>query len=585
MSRRRGAYGWPALVLALMASLGTGCGPGDGGTTSLPTYPPPPPPGPDPLTSATMYSLDRLPEFHLELDDAARAALDAQPKEYTHGTFRYGDTVIADVGVRLKGNFTLTTLDEKPSFKIKFNKFHKGRRFLGLEGLTLNNMMQDPTMLHERLGYMVFRTAGVPAPRTGYAQVVVNGEPYGVYLNIEPYNDDYLARAFDDATGNLYESESGLDVLSDPAAFDLDEGDDLTHAAMHRLAAAAGVEGDGVLYGDDALVDRAEFLGYMAAEAFVGHFEGYRLPHNYFMYHEPTADRWSFLPWNLDQTFVRMEPPFEGGGRLFRKCIDESDRCRLEYIHQVKALADAVQALDLSREIDNALALIGAASQADTRKAYSNENMEASRAGLRAWVVERVGGFRASVDCLVDGVEPDRDQDGYGACYHDCNEDDPAIHMGAAEVCDGRDNDCSGYADDIPACPCPSAEVEGATFFFCPFVRQWLEAETFCTAQGHRLAHFDTASQAKSAWLLARTYRGGRWAIGLNDRGTENHYVWPDGTEPSYTAWADGEPAHALEWFDCIFQGGGEDPYWEEKSCIELGAFMCRARDVTPFGF
>ena len=57
-----------------------------------------------------------------------------------------------------------------------------GQRFLGLKKLTLNNMVQDASMVHEGLAYRAFRAVGVPAPRTGYAFVRLNGSAYGVYL-------------------------------------------------------------------------------------------------------------------------------------------------------------------------------------------------------------------------------------------------------------------------------------------------------------------------------------------------------------------------------------------------------------------
>ncbi len=42
----------------------------------------------------------------------------------------------------------------------------------------------------------------------------------------------------------------------------------------------------------------------------------------------------------------------------------------------------------------------------------------------------------------------------------DCDDGDPDIHLGAEEICDGQDNDCSGAADDdLPAGACP----DGAT--------------------------------------------------------------------------------------------------------------------------
>ncbi len=54
----------------------------------------------------------------------------------------------------------------------------------------------------------------------------------------------------------------------------------------------------------------------------------------------------------------------------------------------------------------------------------------------------------------------DLDRDGYGRgpdCLGpDCNDGDPSIHPGAAETCDGRDEDCSGTEDDGTAADeCP----------------------------------------------------------------------------------------------------------------------------------
>ena len=97
------------------------------------------------------------------------------------GTKKY--FVIRNVGVRQKGSYTRRF--EKLSMKIKFDAFVEGQTFMGLKRLTLNAMMQDFSMLHETTAYKLYRSAGIPAPRTGYARVKLDGAYLGLYVNVE----------------------------------------------------------------------------------------------------------------------------------------------------------------------------------------------------------------------------------------------------------------------------------------------------------------------------------------------------------------------------------------------------------------
>lgn len=554
----------------MLAVFAVACG-GDEFVHTPPSEPEPP------LTSDTLYSLEVLPTFRIDLDETALAALAAEPKEYTIGSFSDGNVQIDNVGVRLKGNDTLRTLDEKPSFKLKFNAFVEGQRYLGFEGLTLNNMEADPSMLREWLGYEVFRQFGVPAPRTGYATVEVNGEAYGLYLNIEPYNDDFLARNFEDPGGNLYEGDNGDDVQRDVSTWDQDEGTDTSRDDLRRLQQAMAGEVESYFYGDGAPIATDEFFGFVAAEAFVGHFDGYQSPHNYFIYDELASNRWSFLPWNLDQAFYRATSAFFGAGYLTRACIDSSDRCMLDYTSRTLARTRALNAGDLPGLLAKARERIDFAARGDLRKSHSQASLEASANQLDGWVRSRGAGFEAEVDCLVDGQQVDADGDGFGTCTHDCNDADPGVHFSAAEVCDAVDNDCSGFVDDVPACACPSEVIDGVEFFFCTHVIKWFQAREFCATQGHQLAKIDTPEQNARVWEVAQSMRAGSWSIGLTDSATEGEFRFLDGTEPSFTNWADGEPAQRLPIFDCVYLKGGQSPSWFEGNCNEVGAFVCSA--------
>ena len=55
-------------------------------------------------------------------------------------------------------------------------------------------------------------------------------------------------------------------------------------------------------------------------------------------------------------------------------------------------------------------------------------------------------------------LTPDGDGDGQTVCQGDCDDDRPEVYAGAAEVCDGLDNDCNGQVDELPPRGCVTAD-------------------------------------------------------------------------------------------------------------------------------
>ena len=92
-------------------------------------------------------------------------------------------------------------------------------------------------------------------------------------------------------------------------------------------------------------------MNYFAAEAFVGHSDGYWTGgHNYFVYHEPSQDQWTWIPWGLDQAFNTPVDAVGGFGYLQRRCY-ASKRCFAQYIEALERVARRVKGLGLAEQL------------------------------------------------------------------------------------------------------------------------------------------------------------------------------------------------------------------------------------------
>ncbi|HEX6602003.1 MAG TPA: CotH kinase family protein [Solirubrobacterales bacterium] len=303
--------------------------------------------------AASMYAPDAVVAIDLTLSEAAIAELEAEPFEYVPGTFSLATTdgtpqgiggfsTPLEIGIRLKGNVgaSFEDLNGKAAFKLKFDEFVDGQTFLGLEKMTLNNMVQDRSMLHETLAYRAFRDAGVPAPRTGYAFVRVNEEPYGLYLNLESLDLIALERifgvAFQNPPQHLYEASYGYDVYPGEAAkFEVDEGKNKTRTDLEALITAVnGSEPESFAARVEDNADLEEMTRMWAVEKYIGHWDGYagvevvpgpnlHRPNNYYLYSDPLG-RFQMIPWGTDQTWEETIDFDAHDGLMFDLCLGDA---------------------------------------------------------------------------------------------------------------------------------------------------------------------------------------------------------------------------------------------------------------------
>lgn len=349
--------------------------------------------GPAPDLAGWMFDPGKVVGIDLSLPQSSIDALNADPDEYRDATFTLTTTGATygplAVGARLKGGLgSFRDLSGKAAFKLRFNQ-----RFLGLEKLTLNNMVQDDSMVHEVLAYDLFRAAGVAAPRAGYAYVRVNGADYGVYLNVETPDRVFLPRWFA-STRHLLEGEYGADATPARAGrFEVDEGSESDLSDLDALVAAVD---DGTRDFSDRMApvaDLAQMARMWAVEKYAGHWDGYATnfgplhPNNYYL-HSDDAGRFSMLPWGTDQTWVTHESFDQAGGEMFVRCRADAS-CDALYRAAVRDVRALVPGLDLEARATAVAALLRPHQEADPRREQSMDEIDAAVAATRAFLASR----------------------------------------------------------------------------------------------------------------------------------------------------------------------------------------------------
>ena len=105
------------------------------------------------------------------------------------------------VGVHFRGTSSYFTVNsEKKSFNIAIDYGEDGQRLYGYKTLNLLNGHVDGSFLREVLYNRVSRDY-MPAMKTNLVKLVINGENWGIYINLQQYNKDFLAEWFDTKGG------------------------------------------------------------------------------------------------------------------------------------------------------------------------------------------------------------------------------------------------------------------------------------------------------------------------------------------------------------------------------------------------
>lgn len=510
------------------------------------------PPGP------TFVDPDVLHDFAITIAPGDLAGFDDDQTLYVPCDVTIDGTLLAMTGCRKKGGIgSVDPVTAKPAFALKLDKFVVGQKYLGLDKYVLDNAVQDPSLLHEHVAYEVYRGFGVPAHRTAFATVSVNGEPRGIYVVVEPVDKEFLRARYGAANdgGNLYESNT-VDFVLDPDGMELKDPaprDDLNAAAMAveqtpdaEFAATVG-----------ALIDLDEFAGYFAADIVLDAEDSLCFGrNNYYMYHRPDTDRFVFIAHGQDVVMVNpaFDRDYPAAPRLSAR-VDGIPALRATVeaaIDTGLAPGGAFDPAALSARIDQAVAIVSSTTRTDDFTAGDLATMAreapvfAAQIAYRATYVATGGPFPECGDGVVDGAEQ-------------CDD-------GNTTPGDGCDDSCR------PECTAAFAGG-GDTWRLCPARRDWAAQEAACAGFGGHLAFpADELDQARLAGIVRRRLGSEDFWLGLTDAAGEDSWRTVTGGAAPYLGFAPNEPNGGTG-ENCLISDSG---YHRDHSCGGDYAALCQ---------
>lgn len=281
----------------------------DAGGTPPDAGTPDPPPARRPFAFPPLQT--DVPLYEVTLPPGALERFEANPyADEVPATFTFQGKS-ESVHVRLRG--ASARFWPKKSWRIEFPE---GVKFDGRRKLNLIAEYQDATLMVEKLGYDMLAAMGAPAPRARFVRLNINGRFYGVFLDVERVDKNFLdAHDFVDDDANIYRC-GGKDCefklwrasYQRPWTKENNEEDPST-ADLQALLEAVNQTPEPDF--PRVLAQRLEledYLSAMAMDALISNFV--TQDSKSYLVHDRATERWTYVPWDVNNADARWWPSY-----------------------------------------------------------------------------------------------------------------------------------------------------------------------------------------------------------------------------------------------------------------------------------
>ena len=315
-----------------------------------------------------------------------------------------------EVGVQFRGSSSFMMVPEgmKHSLNVSVNAFTKDQTILGFDSLNLLSSHADPTFLRGVLFLHVARDF-LPAARANFVRVVINGENWGVYQNVEQVNKAFLKQWYKTDAGTRWKApgqpngRAGLEYWGDSpgpykSTYEIKGRDDpKAWEALIRLTKVLNSTPiDKLEAALTPILDIDGVLRFLAVDNALANHDGYWVrASDYNIYLDP-GGKFHILPHDINETFGGGGPapdPLIGlndPSKPLRSKLLQVPALRARYLQYMRDIATKwLEWKNLEPLVTKYHALIAAEVRADTRKLDSVAGFESGPTALRTFADRR----------------------------------------------------------------------------------------------------------------------------------------------------------------------------------------------------
>jgi spore coat protein CotH len=353
-----------------------------------------------------MFSQSVLHEVRIVIDPGDWQALrdNFRENQYYAANISIDNEVLQQVGIRSRGDGSRNA--NKPGLKVDFNKYIPNQEHHGYKTIVLDNIVQDASMIRERLAYAVYEAMGIPAPAIAHCRLTVNDQFWGVYTIIEPISKPFLKARLGEESGNLFDYEytfnwdfsyRGDDPEAyTPLPFDPETNENkFDPKGLIDFVRIVNETSDAAFLGElSKFMDADKFLTYLATENAIAEHDGFVGEfgmNNFYLYQFGNTTRFLVIPWDKDTAFTATQWPVSYNltkNVLTRRLTADPAKMKV-YKDAVARGAGFVNARFLVPQLEAAYAQIREAALADTKKPFGNDVFESAIGGLRGVITAR----------------------------------------------------------------------------------------------------------------------------------------------------------------------------------------------------